>query len=450
LTAKTAFISYASDDDVVAHTISAYLEKNAVSCWIAPRDVRPGADYASEIIDGIETSAVFVLVLSEHANASEFVKREVERAVSKGKPIFPVRVREVTPSKSLELFISSAEWIDAWQPPIEQYLERLAESIRSAAALYPAGRGDSTQASQPAPERPGRRAGAMAATTVGRTPTAQRSLVVAVVALIAIVAVLGGLLAWNMFRKPSVPEPSTTSTAPAPPAASTNRPPGVEFPPATTPRSEAPASPEAPSAGPRATDPCPRTLSVNRELPTPFSCACSAQSTADAAIWGTDVYTDDSSLCRAALHAGVITSQGGPITVMRSEGRPLYVGSTRNGVRSNDYGAYQTSIAFKGTAAPPPGPGLCPATLSINKELPTPFTCRCSAQATHDGAVWGTDVYTDDSSLCRGALHAGIVTPAGGTITVTRSEGRALYVGTTRNGVVSNDYGAYPTSVNFR
>src|SRR6185295_4913571 len=95
--------------------------------------------------------AVFVLVLSEHANTSEFVKREVERAVSKGKPIFPVRVREVVPSKSLELFISSAEWIDAWQPPIEQYLERLAESIRSAAALYPPGRGDAAGASPAAP-----------------------------------------------------------------------------------------------------------------------------------------------------------------------------------------------------------------------------------------------------------------------------------------------------------
>src|SRR3954465_4245550 len=126
--AKLAFISYASEDEPTATTISAYLERNGVSCWIAPRDVRPGSDYGSEIIDGIESSAVLVLLLSEHANSSTFVKREVERAVSKGKPIFPVRVREVVPSKSLELFVSSAEWIDAWHPPIEQYLDRLADS----------------------------------------------------------------------------------------------------------------------------------------------------------------------------------------------------------------------------------------------------------------------------------------------------------------------------------
>src|SRR5580765_11421 len=186
--AKTAFISYASEDEPTAAKISAYLERNGVSCWIAPRDVRLGADYGSEIIDGIESSSVMVLVLSEHANSSEFVKREVERAVAKGKPIFPVRVREVVPSKSLELFISSAEWIDAWQPPIEQYLERLAEAIRSAAALYPAGRGDApgTSQSPPAVHQP-EHAAAATPPAAGRSATAQRALVVAVVALLAIV-----------------------------------------------------------------------------------------------------------------------------------------------------------------------------------------------------------------------------------------------------------------------
>jgi TIR domain len=118
-----AFISHASEDAAIAATITDYLEKNGVSCWIAPRDLTPGRDYSSEIVDGIESSAVFVLVLSENANESIFVKREVERAVSKGKPVFPIRVREVMPSRSLELFISSAHWIDAWKPPMEKYLD---------------------------------------------------------------------------------------------------------------------------------------------------------------------------------------------------------------------------------------------------------------------------------------------------------------------------------------
>jgi hypothetical protein len=422
--AKTAFISYASEDESVARTISEYLERTGVSCWIAPRDVRPGADYASEIIDGIESSGVLVLVLSEHANSSEFVKREVERAVSKGKPIFPVRVREVVPSKSLELFISSAEWVDAWQPPIEQYLGRLADSIRSASTFYA-----SRDASGPAEALPG--------PVLPRRDT-QRP---AIIGLGLIVIVLSVLLARSMMSRPAAP--AASSSAPAPGASA--RPGGSAAP------GIVPAGPElALSSDVRATDPCPRSLSINRQMPTPFSCTCSAQATTESGVYGTDVYTDDSGLCRSALHVGVISSQGGLITVVRGTGRPLYVGSTRNGVQSFDYSASQYSMEFKGAAPSPPGPGLCPSNLAVNRELPTPFTCRCSAEATQGGGAYGTDVYTDDSSMCRAAFHAGKIPLNGGTITVLRGAGRALYVGSTRNGVQSFDYGASPSSITFR
>ena len=445
--AKTAFISYASEDEAVAGTICSYLERNAVSCWIAPRDVRPGSEYASEIIDGIKSSAVFVLVLSEHANTSEFVKREVERAVSKGKPIFPVRVREVVPSKSLELFISSAEWIDAWQPPIEQYLERLAESIRSAAALYPPGRGDvaATETVRSPDHRHEVTAAAPLPTDSRPQPHgAQRALMVAVVALLALVGVLAALLLRNMVREPGSPG-SPVSSAAGPSATDPPTTASVVHSPATVGTA---SSSTVPAISP--TDPCPKSLGINRELPTPFSCTCSAQSTADAVIWGTDVYTDDSALCRAALHAGVITAQGGQVTVNRTEGRGLYVGTVRNGVKSNDFPAFPSSISFKGTPPAPPGPGPCPSSIGFARELPMPFTCRCSAQATREGTVWGTDVYTDDSALCRAALHAGHVSADGGTITARRGDGRALYVGSTRNGVMSNDFGSFPSSVTFK
>jgi hypothetical protein len=79
----------------------------------------------------------------------------------------------------------------------------------------------------------------------------------------------------------------------------------------------------------------------------PFTCMCSAQGLQEGAVWGTDTYTDDSSLCRAALHAGAIPAAGGRVTVVRSDGRPLYTGSIRNGVRSSDFGAYSASIRFQ-------------------------------------------------------------------------------------------------------
>jgi hypothetical protein len=423
---KTAFISYASEDESVAGTISAYLEQSGVSCWIASRDVRPGANYGAEIIDAIETSATLVLVLSEHANSSEFVKREVERAVSKGKPIFPVRVGEVVPSKSLELFISSAEWIDASQPPIEQHLGRLADSIRSAATVN----------ASPGTARP---AGPPSGPVVPHRDF-QRPVMIG---LGLAVIILSALLARSMMSRPAVPTASPVPSAPTPAASAA--PSGAAAP------SSVPANPGVVlSSDIRATDPCPRSISINREMPTPFTCTCSPQATTESAVFGTDVYLDGSGLCRSALHAGVISSQGGSVTVVRGTGRPLYVGSTRNGVQSFDYSASQYSMEFKGAAPPPPGPGLCPGNLAVNRELPTPFTCRCSAEVTQGGAAFGTDVYMDASSICRAAFHAGKIPLTGGTITVLRGAGRALYVGSTRNGVQTFDYGASPSSITFR
>ena len=128
------FVSYAQPDREAAFRIAAELEAQGVSCWIAPRDVAPGAEYGQAIIDGIETARALVLVFSEAANESQFVRREVERAVSKTRPVFPVRVREAQPSGALEFFIASAQWVDAFKTPLQQ---SLAPVVAAVGALGP-------------------------------------------------------------------------------------------------------------------------------------------------------------------------------------------------------------------------------------------------------------------------------------------------------------------------
>jgi hypothetical protein len=345
--ATVAFISHASEDAAIAATITDYLESNGVSCWVAPRDITPGREYSAEIVEAIESSAVFVLVLSENANESIFVKREVERAVSKGKPVFPIRVREVLPSRSLELFISSENWIDAWQPPMEKYLERLAQSIKSAAAVYPA----AAPGAAPRAEKVSR-----------ATPASRHRRALAVtVAAIALLLIGGG--GWYVHRllDTSGPAPSTAASGQGNGSVASGAPtvepaaPSAQ-PTAPTPAPTASREAVAPPSSSKAPEPCPSYLGINPDLPTPFTCTCSGAATRDGVVWGTDIYTDDSRLCRAALHAGVISAEGGPVTVVRSAGRPLYVGSSRNGVTSSDYGSYRASIAFEGTAPPAAAP----------------------------------------------------------------------------------------------
>lgn len=125
----SAFISHAKADEKKARAIAEGLEFRGFKCWIAPRDVRAGRSYGDEIIRGIESTRSFVLVLSKASNDSAFVAREVERAVSKKKPIFAVRIANVEPAPSLELFISGTQWIDAFAGRVGAHVDRLANLL---------------------------------------------------------------------------------------------------------------------------------------------------------------------------------------------------------------------------------------------------------------------------------------------------------------------------------
>lgn len=64
-------------------------------------------------------------------------------------------------------------------------------------------------------------------------------------------------------------------------------------------------------------------------------------------IWGTDIYTDDSSVCTAAVHAGLITfASGGRVTIETRPGAASYTGSTRNGITTGSYGSWGGSFVF--------------------------------------------------------------------------------------------------------
>jgi hypothetical protein len=128
--AHDVFISYSSKDKTAATATCAVLEGHGIRCWMAPRDIVPGADWGESIIDAIHASRVFVLVFSTNANDSVQIKREVERAINKAIPVIPLRIENVVPVKSLEYFLSTPHWLDAFSPPLERHLNYLADVIR--------------------------------------------------------------------------------------------------------------------------------------------------------------------------------------------------------------------------------------------------------------------------------------------------------------------------------
>lgn len=192
---------------------------------------------------------------------------------------------------------------------------------------------------------------------------------------------------------------------------------------------------------------CPATA---QQLQAPTDCICPPPAIAGATVWGTDVYSDDSNICAAAVHAGIIGLGGGAVRVLPRAGLDTYRGTRRNGVTSLDYGHWERAFELaRGLAKVAVDPNQCPADFQALRGREGVVVCTCSAAQTLQGAVWGTDVYTDDSSICLAAVHAGAIGRAGGRVRVLATRGRQSYAGSTRNGVTSQAYGRWPNAFSF-
>ncbi|WP_421785655.1 LCCL domain-containing protein [Hyphobacterium sp.] len=78
-----------------------------------------------------------------------------------------------------------------------------------------------------------------------------------------------------------------------------------------------------------------------------FAFHCPARgSTRHASVWGSDLYTDDSGICSAAVHAGFLTDAGGSVWIQIVGRQERYTGSTRYGVSSSNYGGWNGSYRF--------------------------------------------------------------------------------------------------------
>ncbi|MGH7624806.1 MAG: TIR domain-containing protein [Gemmatimonadaceae bacterium] len=135
--AHDVFISYSSKDKPTADAVCATLESRGIRCWIAPRDVVPGEEYAAALVNALRESRLMVLVFSSGANQSKHVLREVERAVSMGLPVVPLRIENVRPSAAMEYYIASRHWLDALTVPLERHLVQLAETVKVLLARMP-------------------------------------------------------------------------------------------------------------------------------------------------------------------------------------------------------------------------------------------------------------------------------------------------------------------------
>ena len=111
---KKVFISHSQKDKKIADIICSTLETEDIGCWIAPRDIPYGNDWAGEITSAIENSELFVFILSENSNNSRQCPKEISIADNANKPIICIKIddTEMNPGFKYHLSMQQTFFLD--------------------------------------------------------------------------------------------------------------------------------------------------------------------------------------------------------------------------------------------------------------------------------------------------------------------------------------------------
>ena len=108
------FISYSSQDMEAAQAICHVLEQNEIRCWMAPRNIPPGSDYGDVIDEAIKACKAVVVLFSETAATSQWVKGELNIAFEEQKTIIPFRLDKTPLKGQNRVMLNKTHWIDAY------------------------------------------------------------------------------------------------------------------------------------------------------------------------------------------------------------------------------------------------------------------------------------------------------------------------------------------------
>lgn len=129
--APKVFISFSSADKKIAEKIYDRLKRNGIDCWICTKDIPPGADFQSCIVDAINNAQVVVLVFSSQANASAEIAKELSLASKK--IVIPARIEDVLPQGSFQYQLSNRQFVDLFED-FDNKLEFISTQIKSVIA----------------------------------------------------------------------------------------------------------------------------------------------------------------------------------------------------------------------------------------------------------------------------------------------------------------------------
>ena len=133
------FISYASADQETANRLVAQIEKRAIPCWIASRNIRPGQDYQNAIVHALEGAGVVLCLFSRAANESADIPKELALASKFKKNIIPARINDIVPTGSFAYQMTTAQFIDLFddfEAKVDELCSYLAETLQLADVVH--------------------------------------------------------------------------------------------------------------------------------------------------------------------------------------------------------------------------------------------------------------------------------------------------------------------------
>ena len=127
---KDVFISYKAEEINEASWVKTTLENNGISCWMAPMCISGGSNYAKEIPQAIRECKVFVLVLSNKAQESRWVPKEVDKAINYNKVIMPFMIENCRLTDEFDFYLANVQIYSAYENR-EENIKRMMNDINA-------------------------------------------------------------------------------------------------------------------------------------------------------------------------------------------------------------------------------------------------------------------------------------------------------------------------------
>lgn len=143
------FISYSSKEFGAAQAVRVMLEEKGISCWMAPDSIPGGSNYTKEIPVAIRRCKVFVMILSENAQKSNWVLKELDSAVGHNKVILPFMLENMTLTDEFSFLLSGTQWYPAYIDA-DAELDKMVARIKSITS----GTGPQKRPAKPAAKKP--------------------------------------------------------------------------------------------------------------------------------------------------------------------------------------------------------------------------------------------------------------------------------------------------------